>query len=133
MLQSFFRENVESKQETKEVFVSDRYKENGEPIKWVIKRLTAREESTIRSRCMVRHGNKMELDTEKYLRELVVSSVKFPNLHDKELQDSYGVMGARELIEEMLYFDEYLKLQVEVNSFATGNIGLEDKIEEAKN
>ena len=59
--------------------------------------------------------------------------VVFPNLNDKDLQDSYGVMGAEKLLKEMLKPGEYqdlIKKIQEVNGF---NVSMDELVEEAKN
>ena len=43
-----------------------------------------------------------KLQTSKYLARLLAASVVEPNLHDKDLQDSYGVMTPEELVQEMV-------------------------------
>ena len=57
----------------------------------------------------------------------------FPNLNDAELQDSYGVMGAEELITEMLdkdgEFQAYVKKCLEVSGYENNA----ELVEEAKN
>lgn len=133
MLEMFFKENVGEVEETKEVFVSDRFKKDGKVVKWIIKRLTAKEEAKIREKATVRKGGKQEFDQDLYVREMIVEAVKFPNLHSKELQDSYNVMGAIDLLQEMLYMDEMLRLQTSIMEYIGGNITLEDRVEEAKN
>ena len=56
----------------------------------------------------------------------------FPNLQDTELQDSYGVMSAEELITTMLTpgeFEDYSTKVMQVNGFDSDT----DLVEEAKN
>ena len=57
----------------------------------------------------------------------------FPNLKDKELQDSYGVMGDDKLLKTMLTAGEYanyLEKVQEVNGF---DVPMDELVEEAKN
>lgn len=56
----------------------------------------------------------------------------FPNLNDAELQQSYGVMGAEQLITTMLTpaeFEDYSTKVLQVNGFQSG----EEMLADAKN
>lgn len=108
--------------------------ENGKPVEWEIKPLKSREADKIRSECnSYGKGGKVKLDTAKFNRAVAVACTVFPNLNDAELQDSYGVMGAEELITEMLdkdgEFQAYVKKCLEVSGYKN-NVEL---VEEAKN
>lgn len=109
------------------------------PMEWEIKAISSDEDEAIRRACVRRvpvPGKRgqftSETDYNTYLGKLAAACVVFPNLNDKELQDSYGVMGAEALVKKMLtggeYSDLLLKIQ-EVNGFETP---LEDLVEEAK-
>jgi len=74
-----------------------------------------------------------ETDYDQYVGRLAVACTVFPDLNNKELQDSYQVMGAEALLKKMLTpgeYREYLSKVQEVNGF---DIALEDLVEEAKN
>ena len=74
-----------------------------------------------------------ETDYDKYLGLLATQCVKFPDLNNAELQNSYGVMGADALLKTMLKPGEYqdlLKKIQEINGFDTG---MDELVEEAKN
>lgn len=43
-----------------------------------------------------------KLDTLKYTKKLAAASIVFPDLNSTELQDSYGVLSAEDLVTEML-------------------------------
>ncbi len=57
-----------------------------------------------------------------------------PNLYDKELQDSYGVMTPEELLKEMIddpgEYQDFASFVQDYNGF---NTSFEEKVEEAKN
>lgn len=118
-------------------FVDDKSKK---PMEWEIKAITSDEDEALR-RASIRRvpvPNKRgqftsETDYNLYLGKLAAACVVFPNLNDKELQDSYGVMGAEALVKKMLtggeYSDLLLKIQ-EVNGFDTS---MEEMVDEAKN
>ncbi len=139
-LSMFFAENVE-KDAVIEYMASKRFKdEKGHPMKWHIGGVTSDEDEAIRKSCTKKvpiPGKKNaympDTDYDSYLGKLAVKCIKFPNLNDAELQNSYGVMGADKLLKTMLKPGEYqdlLKKIQETNGFDTD---LEDMVEEAKN
>lgn len=126
--------------ENKKIILSNRFKdENGKPIPFEIKALSATENDELQRRCMVnvpvpgqRGQFVRELDQIKYTANLLAESVVFPNLNDAELQDSYGVKGADALLREMLYMGEYTQLAQEVSAISKVE-GLAELVAEAKN
>ena len=136
---AFMAGNV-PKIENKKVVISERFKdENGKPIPWEVRALSAGENDELQRRCMVNipvPGQKnqytRELDQIKYTALLLTTSVVFPALDDAELQNSYGVMGADALLRKMLYLQEYNKLAQEVTEISKIE-GLGELVETAKN
>ena len=65
---------------------------------------------------------------------MIVASVVEPNLNNKDLQDSYGVMTPEDLIKEMIddpgEYNDFASFIQNFNSFTTT---LDEKVEEAKN
>lgn len=126
--------------ENKKIILSNRFKdENGKPIPFEIKALSATENDDLQRRCMVtvpvpgqRGQFVRELDQIKYTANLLAESVVYPNLNDAELQDSYGVKGADALLREMLYMGEYTQLAQEVSAISKVE-GLAELVAEAKN
>ena len=115
--------------------------EKGNPLLWTIKPLTTRENDDIRDDCMMDVPVKgkpnvfrPKLNTSKYIAKMLCACVVEPNLYDKELQDSYGVMTPDELLKEMIddpgEYNDFANFVQEFNGF---NSTLEDKVEEAKN
>ena len=75
-----------------------------------------------------------KLDTSKYIGKMICACVVEPNLYDKDLQDSYGVMSPDDLLKEMIDDPgEYQEFATFVQNFNGFNTTLEDKVEEAKN
>jgi hypothetical protein len=115
--------------------------ENGQPLEWVIKPLSTRENESIREDCMLEVPVKgkpnmfrPKLNTSKYLAKMICACVVEPNLFDKELQDSYGVMTPEDLVKEMIDDPgEYNAFAAFIQNFNGFNETLEDKVEEAKN
>ena len=113
--------------------------EKGNPIPWEISCITATENAKIRKSCMTtvpvpgkRGQYTQEFNPQLYLAKVCVGTTVFPNLQDTELQDSYGVMSAEELITTMLTpgeFEDYSTKVMQVNGFDSDT----DLVEEAKN
>lgn len=114
--------------------------ENGVPLLWELRPVTTRENEVIRDLCTTevqvpgKPGMyRQHVDTSDYQAKLMAAAVVTPNLNDKELQDSYGVMSAEELLKEMLddageYTDLALKVQ-QISGFTT----LAEDVETVKN
>lgn len=76
--------------------------------------ISSREDETLRRDCQYRvqvpgkRGSfRQEFDNVLYLAKLAAACTVYPNLNDAELQDSYGVKCAEELISAMLTPGEY--------------------------
>lgn len=137
---AFMAGNVK-KTENKRVVVSNRMVdlETGEPLAWEIRLLTAGENEEIQRRCMVNvpvAGQagvyNRQLDQQSYVGEMAAASVVYPQLNDAELQDSYGVKTAKDLLWAMLEPKEYTLLVGAVTSLGTVEM-LESLVDEAKN
>lgn len=138
-LSAFMAQNVVKEDNIKFV-ASKRFVEKGKPIKWEIKCITSSEDEMIRKSCTKRlpvPGKKNmytpETDYNQYLAKLAVSCTVYPNLHDAELQNSYGVMGADQLLREMLKpgeYADYLEKIQQINGF---DVNMNDLVDEAKN
>ncbi len=115
--------------------------EKGIPLEWVIKPLTTKENDSIRDECMIEvpvkgkpNMYRPKLNTSKYIARMLCACVVEPNLYDKELQDSYGVMTPDELLKEMIDDPgEYQSFASFVQDFNGFNTTMDDRIEEAKN
>jgi hypothetical protein len=139
-LQAFFAQNVE-KVQLEEHVVSKRFKdENGKPIPWKFGAISGDEDAAIRKSCTKRmpipgkKGLRMpETDYELYVLKVTAETIKYPDLNNAELQNSYGVMGAEALLQKMLLsgeLSEAKKIAQSVNGF---DVGMDELVEEAKN
>ncbi len=138
-LAGFLAGNVE-KRENKKIVVSKRFKnKEGKPINWVIRPITADEDEAIRKQCTTnkpiagkKNQYRQDFDANKYLTKLAATAVVYPDLNDVELQNSYGAMGAEQLIKKMLYRDEFdfLTEQLVEN---TDTEDINELVDEAKN
>ena len=68
-----------------------------------------------------------------YFCKLAAACTVLPNLNDKELQDSYGVMSAEQLLKVMLSVGEYNTLLWKTQEVNQMEISLQDKVDDAKN
>lgn len=139
-LSAFFSQNA-VKQENQKYVVSKRFlDENKNPIEWEVCSISEMENEALRRECTRKvpvPGRKnmfqSETNYDKYLGKLAVKCTVYPNLDDKELQDTYSAMGAEELLKVMLTsgeYSNYLEKIQEINGFDTT---MEDLVEEVKN
>lgn len=137
----FMKQNKVVKENTTFPATKSLLDENGKPLEWVLKPLTTRENENIRDECMIEVPVKgkpnvfrPKLNTSMYIAKMLCACVIEPNLYDKELQDSYGVMKPEDLLKEMIDDPgEYQALAAFAQDFNGFNTTLEDKVEEAKN
>lgn len=140
-LSRFLKKNKIAKENTTYAATKSLVDESGKPLLWTIKPLTTKENDKIRDDCMlevpVKGKSNMyrpKLDTSKYITKMICACVVEPNLNDKDLQDSYGVMCAEDLLKEMIDDPgEYQDFAAFIQDFNGFNTTLEDKVEEAKN
>jgi hypothetical protein len=135
-LQAFFAQNAKAEL-TEEIVISKRFQDqDGNPIKWKLKTLTEQENEVIRKaatrQAKGKNGSRVqELNQEDYIGKLAVSSVVYPDLQNVELQQSYDVIGADQLLKKMLLSGEYanflLKVQ-EINGFERDIDALADEV-----
>lgn len=113
--------------------------ETGKPMEWEIGCITAEENVSIRKSCMKtvqvpgRKGQfTQDFDANAYLAKVAARCTIFPNLNDGELQQSYGVYGAEQLLVTMLTpgeFEDYSTKVLEINGFQSDD----EMVDEAKN
>lgn len=137
-LSCFLAGNAE-KRENKKAVVSERFRDKNGPVKWEFKSISAAEDEKLRKACTKRipvPGKKNQytndFDANAYLAKLAAASVVYPNLNSGELQDSYGVMGAEQVVKAMLYRDEFDRL-TEVLAELSEQEDINDLVDEAKN
>ncbi|KYG90385.1 hypothetical protein A0U40_18290 [[Bacillus] sp. KCTC 13219] len=141
-LQAFFAHNKKKQDNIKRAISKSFVDENGNAVEWEFAPISPERDAELKSestkRSLITQGKRKgqyntDFDHFKYQRLLTVESIVFPNLNDKELQDSYGVLGADELLGKMLTIGEITdaaKVAQEVNGF---EIELDELVEEVKN
>ena len=115
--------------------------ENGSPLMWVLRPLTTKENDSIRDECMIEvpvkgkpNVYRGKLNAPLYIAKMLCACIVEPNLYDKELQDSYGVMTPEALLKEMIDDPgEYDALVSFVHKFNGFDATMDEKVAEAKN
>ncbi|MNO82318.1 Phage XkdN-like protein [compost metagenome] len=136
-LSLFFAQNVVSEL-TEEVIISNRFKDkDSKAIPWILRSMTEEENEAIRksSQRKIKEKGVVTIDTnsDEYLAKLVVTSVVYPDLKDAELQKSYGVLGADQLLRKMLLPGEYATLLQKVQSINGFDKDVNELADEVKN
>lgn len=137
----FLKQNKVVKK-NKKVAVSDSFlDENGNPIEWELRHISSKENDKFQTKNMIETPVKgkpgvttLKLNTAGYINDLLCAAIVFPDLNDSELQDSYGVMGAEDLLDELLDNPgEKAALVAFVNQMNNLDKTLQEKVDEVKN
>ena len=140
-LSRFLKKNKKTKANLKIAATTSFLDDNGKPLLWEIRPLTTKEDNALRDACTVevpvtgKPGMfRPRFDGNKYLVKMAAACIVSPNLNDKELQNSYGVMGAEQLIVEMIDNPgEFNAFMDKIQEFHGFKQIFQDKVEEAKN
>lgn len=138
-LSVFLAQNAK-KVDNRKIALSNRFvDENGKAVEWEITCITAAENQKLRKDSLrnipvtgKRGQYTQEMDTAQYQAKLATRCVVFPDLNDAALLDSYGVMGAEQLIGTMLTpaeFDDLIIAITELCGFTADG----ELVDEAKN
>lgn len=126
----FFKENRKARKNefyaASKMFTDDK----GEPLKWELRPLSPKKVAIIRNRSLNKNGTQ---NNEQFGLLLTAEAVVSPDLHNADLQDSYGVKKAEDLLYELLDLSEFYALQLEVLRMNGLDKSLEDLVAEAKN
>lgn len=113
---------------------------SGQPLEWELRQIGNKEDDALKKSCtrqvkVIGKGNmtRQELDSGLYMGKLAAACTVYPDLNNKELQDSYGVMGSDELLKAMLSAGEYAEFCNKISEVNDFDIDLNDRVEEAKN
>lgn len=124
-IEQFFLENTD-KITTRNIKISDRFKSE-----FTIRPITERQNYDVKKKS--RKLNDKTLDIDDYIYNLVCECTVFPDLKNEALQNSYGVIGEKNLIKNMLTAGEFLILLDEVESICGFNFDIEKESEKLKN
>lgn len=134
--EAFLKQNKKNSNETIKFPASEDFvDENGKVIDWEIKPLKTKDADKIRKACSTQNKKGLLIvDNEKFNRMVAATCTVYPNLNDAELQDSYGVMGEEDLIEQLLdkdgEYQAYVKKCLEVSGYKKQ---MSELVDEAKN
>lgn len=139
-LSSFLKQNALQQENVKYVASQRFLDENQKPIEWEIKTINSKDDELLRKTAMKktqivgkRGQYTQEIDTNKYMGLLACACTVFPNLNDAELQNSYGVMCADELLKAMLLPGEYADYLLKVQEICGFDKSTQELVDEAKN
>ncbi len=128
------------KAENKKYVASQRFiDENNQPVEWELRVVPNDEVEQITKSCRKKEFNRATRETtyttdpNKFNLALVCASVVYPPLNNAELQDSYKVVGAEELVKTMLTPGELSDLVSAVSEVCGYQTDMADKIKTAKN
>lgn len=122
------------KVENKEIVISERFREGGKPVPFVIRPITQEENEEILRRHKKRDkkGNET-FDQIGYSHDLAATAVVSPDLENAELQKAYGVLGNIKLLEKMLLIGEFTALGEAVRELSGLDKDINDDKDEVKN
>lgn len=141
-LQAFFAHNKKKQDNIKKAISKNFTDETGQVIEWEFAAISPERDAELKSestkRSLITQGKRKgqyntDFDHFKYQRLLTVESIVFPNLNDKELQDSYGVLGADELLGKMLTIGEIAEAAAAAQAANGYEVELDELVEEVKN
>ena len=121
--------------ENKEVIVSERFRENGKTVPFVIRPITQQENEALmkKHRSVDKKSGVEQFNRISYNRELTAMAVVEPDLNNAELQKRYGVLGADKVLSAMLYVGEYGTLMEAVQELSGLDQDINEDMDEAKN
>ena len=138
-LSAFMQPNVEQVKNHKYAASPRIRGEDGKPVEWEIRCISADEYAHIRSGCVRQvpvPGKKgqytQQLDTYSFQAKVCARCTAYPDLDNAELQNSWGVAKPEELIGKLLIggeFDDYVTEVFQHNGFKTDD----ELVDDAKN
>lgn len=137
----FMKANKTEKKNEMYVATKSLCDENGKPLEWEFRHITSKENEDLRDFCTIDvpitgkpNIYRQKLKSSLYIQKMIAASVVVPDLYDKDLQDSYGVMTPEELLLAMVDDPgEYNGLASFVQKFQGFNVSFDEKVDEAKN
>jgi phage xkdN-like protein len=138
---AFMKANKKVKENEKFAPTASLLGSDGKPVRWEFRHITSKENEELRDANTIEvqvmgkpNLFRPKLITSKYLMAMIVKSTVFPDLYDKELQDSYGVMTPEDLVYAMVdNAGEMQDFQLWMQKFQGFTKSLDEKVDEAKN
>lgn len=136
--QAFMKENAMEKAPV-EYVASKRFIVDGNPVPWKLRVLSNDELDVIAKRntkmvpVKASRETKKNFNQEQFTIDMTLATVVFPDLNDEVLQNSYEAIGAEDLLKKMLTPGELSDLYLAANEANDFNVGMNDRIKQAKN
>ncbi|BDU83499.1 phage tail assembly chaperone [Clostridium perfringens] len=119
---------------TEEVVISDRFKVDGEILKFKIKAVTPDEFSDLQKQCTkIGKKGKMNFDSKMFNEQLIVNYTVEPNFKDAEAIKKAGCITPEQLLNKTLLAGEVATLVEQISTLSGFDKDLEELREEAKN
>lgn len=119
---------------TEEVIVSDRFKVDGEILKFKIKAVNPDEFSDLQKQCTkVGKKGKVNFDSKMFNEQLIINYTVDPNFKNAEVVKKAGCMTPEQLVNKVLLAGEVATLVEEISALSGFDKDLEELREEAKN
>lgn len=137
-LSLFLKEKKIKKENIKYKATTSLRDEKGEPLEWELRALQTKDNEKIKKDCTtlkIVNGRQIsEFDNKTYTAKVIVKAVVDPDLNNAQLQDSYGVKTAEDLLYEMVdnptEFNALFEKIVEYSGFEVTDA---NKVKVAKN
>lgn len=137
----FMKENKIAKPNMKYAPTTSLVDDTGKPLEWEFKQITSKENEALRESCTVEvqvtgkpNLFRPRVNTSQYLARMIVAATVFPDLYDKELQDSYGVKTPEDLVYAMIDgAGEYQDFTLWMQKFQGFTKPFDEKVNDAKN
>lgn len=115
-LELFFKENVAAVETVKYVATERIKNKEGKPVEWELRAVSQTENEEIKKKCVTtktddRGRRFKDFDDDKYAANLLVKSIVYPDLQNRQLQDTWGIRDPSSLLREMLTAGEFTLLQ----------------------
>lgn len=133
VLQAFLNDNPIDRGITKEIVVSERFKDEEGLLKFTIRSLTENEMESINKACM-KYGKKgkVEFETNKYNCMVAIKGTVDPNFNDSDSIQALGCTIPSDYIKKVLLPGEITRVADEIQNLS-GFKDLEELKDEAKN
>ncbi|XZM32523.1 phage tail assembly chaperone [Clostridium perfringens] len=119
---------------TEEVVISDRFKVDGEILKFKIKAVTPDEFSDLQKQCTkIGKKGKTNFDSRMFNEQLIVNYTVEPNFKDAEAIKKAGCLTPEQLLNKTLLAGEVVTLVEQISTLSGFDKDLEELREEAKN
>ncbi len=140
-LKLFLKSNQEQRENVKYAVTETIKDGDGKAVEWELRHLTQDEVDEIRASCTrevpdnIKKGSyRQKTDSNKLMCKMLTASVVYPDLNNKELQDSYGVYTPEELLKKLVYSPgEYNSFGEFFNKMNNFNKSFDEEVELAKN